>query len=127
MNIGVKPDPEDVPGRPADAKSLAREILSALTYRVGKDPTVATQHDWLSATSQVARDRMVERWMASTKRAYQQSDKRVFYLSLEFLIGRLLIDSISNLGLAQAYQPWVVARPARRSSTRGNSPVTSSR
>jgi starch phosphorylase len=104
MNIGVKPDPEDVPGRPADAKSLAREILSALTYRVGKDPTVATQHDWLSATSQVARDRMVERWMTSTKRAYQQSDKRVFYLSLEFLIGRLLIDSISNLGLMEAFR-----------------------
>jgi starch phosphorylase len=104
MNIGVKPDPEEVPGRPADAKSLAREILSALTYRVGKDPTVATQHDWLSATSQVARDRMVERWMASTKRAYQQSDKRVFYLSLEFLIGRLLIDSISNLGLMEAFR-----------------------
>ncbi|MGN6583331.1 MAG: glycogen/starch/alpha-glucan phosphorylase [Rhizobiaceae bacterium] len=104
MNIEAKPDLAPASDRPTDAKSLAREILSALTYRVGKDPTVATPYDWLSATSRVVRDRMVERWVASTKRAYQQSDKRVFYLSLEFLIGRLLTDSISNLGLMERFR-----------------------
>ena len=104
MNIEAKPDLAPASDRPTDAKSLAREILSALTYRVGKDPAVATQYDWLSAASRVVRDRMVERWVASTKRAYQQSDKRVFYLSLEFLIGRLLMDSISNLGLMEKFR-----------------------
>jgi len=104
MNIEAKPDLAPASDRPTDAKSLAREILSALTYRVGKDPAVATQYDWLSAASRVVRDRMVERWVASTKRAYQQSDKRVFYLSLEFLIGRLLMDSISNLGLTEKFR-----------------------
>jgi starch phosphorylase len=104
MNIGAKADLLTVSGRPNDAKSLAHEILSALTYRVGKDPMVATPYDWLSATSKVVRDRMIESWIASTKRAYQQSDKRVFYLSLEFLIGRLLTDSISNLGLMEKFR-----------------------
>ena len=85
--------------KPGEATGLAAEILSALTYRVGKEPSVATRHDWLNATTKVVRDRMVERWIASTKRAYEQQDKRVYYLSLEFLIGRLMRDAVSNLGL----------------------------
>jgi starch phosphorylase len=82
-----------------DSKSLASEILKSLTYRVGKDATVATRYDWLSAVSRVVRDRMVERWIEGTKEAYDHGEKRVYYLSLEFLIGRLLRDAISNLGL----------------------------
>ena len=79
--------------------ALAGEILSALTYRLGKDPTVATPYDWLAATIKVVRDRMIEQWIASTKKAYQEQQKRVYYLSLEFLIGRLFRDATSNLGL----------------------------
>jgi len=82
-----------------DAHTLAAEILSCLTYRIGKDPTVATQYDWLSATIKVVRDRLIEKWIASTKKAYEQQSKRVYYLSLEFLIGRLMRDAISNLRL----------------------------
>jgi hypothetical protein len=42
---------------------------------------------------------MVDRWMPSTRVTYAEKRKRVYYLSLEFLIGRLLMDSLSNLGL----------------------------
>jgi len=84
-----------------DSKTLASEILKSLTYRVGKDATVATQHDWLTAAIKVIRDRMIERWMASTKEAYDKQQKRVYYLSLEFLIGRLMRDAVSNLGLME--------------------------
>jgi starch phosphorylase len=80
-------------------KALAEEILKALTYRVGKDATVATQYDWLNASIKVVRDRVIERWIASTKEAYARSSKRVYYLSMEFLIGRLMRDAFSNLGL----------------------------
>ena len=84
-----------------DSKTLASEILKSLTYRVGKDATVATQHDWLTAAIKVIRDRMIERWMASTREAYDKQQKRVYYLSLEFLIGRLMRDAVSNLGLME--------------------------
>ncbi|PTE09449.1 glycogen/starch/alpha-glucan phosphorylase [Mesorhizobium helmanticense] len=82
-----------------DPKTLADEVLKALKYRVGKDTTVATQYDWLTASIKVVRDRIVDHWMQATKEAYDQQEKRVYYLSLEFLIGRLMRDAFSNLGL----------------------------
>ncbi|MER9998775.1 glycogen/starch/alpha-glucan phosphorylase [Mesorhizobium sp. M0051] len=82
-----------------DPETLAAEVLMALKYRVGKDTTVATQYDWLTASIKVVRDRIVDRWMQATKEAYDQKEKRVYYLSLEFLIGRLMRDAFSNLGL----------------------------
>ena len=86
---------------PAIAPITADEILSALRYRVGKNESVATGYDWLAATTKVIRDRLIDRWIASTKRSYDQGDKRVYYLSLEFLIGRLFRDAVSNLGLTE--------------------------
>lgn len=83
----------------SDPETLASEILKGLRYRVGKDPTVATPHDWLTASIKVVRDRIIDQWVESTKEAYDRQDKRVYYLSLEFLIGRLMRDAFSNLGL----------------------------
>ncbi|BCH26072.1 glycogen/starch/alpha-glucan phosphorylase [Mesorhizobium sp. L-8-3] len=85
----------------SDPKTLATEILKCLTYRIGKDATVATPYDWLTASIKVVRDRIVERWIDATKKAYDQEAKRVYYLSLEFLIGRLMRDSFSNIGLLE--------------------------
>lgn len=90
--------PKPVPRHP-DPKTLAAEILQSLTYRVGKDASVATPHDWLTAAIKVVRNRIVDRWIDTTKKAYDAEAKRVYYLSLEFLIGRLMRDSCSNLGL----------------------------
>jgi starch phosphorylase len=85
----------------SDPETLAAEILRALKYRVGKDMTVATPHDWLTASIKVVRDRIIDEWIKSTKEAYDQQEKRVYYLSLEFLIGRLMRDAFSNLGLLE--------------------------
>ena len=79
--------------QPAD---FSNEILRKLTYAVGKDPIVARNHDWLAATILAVRDRVIDRWMASTRDAYRAERKRVYYLSLEFLIGRLLRDAIEQ-------------------------------
>jgi glycogen phosphorylase len=92
--------PEALPA--AAAAELKRAILDRLTYSVGKDPAVARDHDWYAATALAVRDRVVDRWMATTRRVQAGRDKRVYYLSLEFLIGRLLTDAISNLGLTRA-------------------------
>ncbi|SFB63404.1 starch phosphorylase [Rhizobium sp. NFR07] len=78
---------------------MAEEIIERLTYRIGKDAKVAKPHDWLTATILVVRDRIIDRWMESTRKAYRTGAKRVYYLSLEFLIGRLMRDAVSNLGL----------------------------
>jgi starch phosphorylase len=84
-----------------DLSPLAAEILDRLTYRIGKDAIVATDHDWLTASVLVARDRIVDHWMKSTRETYRKEGKRVYYLSAEFLIGRLLRDAISNLEMAE--------------------------
>ncbi|MEN9895387.1 MAG: hypothetical protein RIR97_1239, partial [Pseudomonadota bacterium] len=85
--------------RVSDPAVLAAEIIERLTYRIGKDAKVAKPHDWLTATIMVIRDRVIDRWMESTRKTNEAGAKRVYYLSLEFLIGRLMRDAVSNLGL----------------------------
>ncbi|HMN86698.1 MAG TPA: glycogen/starch/alpha-glucan phosphorylase, partial [Bauldia sp.] len=91
---------EPVPRR-NDADTLKAEIIDKLAYSIGKDPIVAKPHDWLAATMLVVRDRVIDRWMDSTRGAYRTGAKRVYYFSVEFLIGRLLRDAMSNLGLVE--------------------------
>ncbi|ETX27525.1 glycogen phosphorylase [Roseivivax isoporae LMG 25204] len=74
-------------------------ILAHLAYSFGKSPEAAQIEDWRMALSYAVRDRMVESWFSATRRCYEQKAKRVYYLSMEFLIGRLLEDGIVNLRL----------------------------
>ena len=92
----------DLPRRPldpTDKDAVKAALLTKLVYNVGKDPSSATPHDWFIATAFVTRDAILDRWMPATRSTYAQDKKRVYYLSLEFLIGRLLQDSLRNLGL----------------------------
>lgn len=84
---------------PARIAELKKTIEIKLLYVVGKDPAHASIHDWYIATALSVRDRIVDRWVDTTRRTYSHSEKRVYYLSLEFLIGRLLTDSMTNLGM----------------------------
>ena len=85
----------------ADVATLRQDVLSRLTFTVAKDKASASQRDWFIATALATRDRVVSAWLASTKRNYEEDRKRVYYLSLEFLVGRLLMDALTNLGLTQ--------------------------
>src|SRR6218665_2719271 len=82
-------------------EALQAEILEKLTYSIGKDAIVARPHDWLKATTLTIRDRVIDQWMESSRETWRTSNKRVYYLSLEFLIGRLLRDAMSNVGLME--------------------------
>ena len=84
-----------------EVSSLRDAVLAKLVSAVGKDPIVASDRDWFVATALATRDHVVARWMASTRKTYEAKTKRVYYLSLEFLIGRLLFDSLSNIGIAE--------------------------
>ncbi|MGQ0485079.1 MAG: glycogen/starch/alpha-glucan phosphorylase [Hyphomicrobiales bacterium] len=95
--------PKPVP-RGADPETIRAEILEKLAYAIGKDPIVANDHDWLDATILALRDRIIDRWMDSTRVTYRAGAKRVYYLSLEFLIGRLLRDALGNLELTSAFR-----------------------
>ena len=91
-----------VPSRPdAKIEALEARLLDVLRHRVGKDERAAKQHDWFTAAVLTLRDEVIDKWMESTRRTYEAGSKRVYYLSLEFLIGRLLRDAISNLGLGR--------------------------
>ncbi|QKV19591.1 glycogen/starch/alpha-glucan phosphorylase [Oricola thermophila] len=78
---------------------LRQGMLHHLKYSLGKDPAHAQVRDWRVALSLAVRDRIVDPWFAATRATYGGRHKRVYYLSMEFLIGRLLEDAIVNLGL----------------------------
>jgi starch phosphorylase len=88
-----------LPSEDQDVATLRRAIVAKLTYSVGKDPMAASDRDWFLATALAVRDRVIEKWMTSTRTTKAEKKKRVYYLSLEFLIGRLLMDSLNNLGI----------------------------
>ena len=81
-------------------EGLKADILRHLTFTLGKDADHASLYDWRMALSFAIRDRIVAPWFASTRRTWAEGRKRVYYLSMEFLIGRLLEDATVNLGLA---------------------------
>jgi glycogen phosphorylase len=88
-----------IPAEDEDIAALRDSVIAKMIYSVGRDPTVATDRDWFVATALSVRDHVIERWMASTRANFTSQCKRVYYLSLEFMIGRLLFDSLNNLGL----------------------------
>jgi starch phosphorylase len=86
----------------AEARALREAIEAKLTYALAKRPEHATAHDWYQATALAVRDRVVDLWLKSRAETEKQKKKRVYYLSIEFLIGRLLLDTLTNLGLVNA-------------------------
>ncbi len=85
-----------------DVDSLRRSFSNHLLYAVGKDSVVASRGDWLQAVSLAVRDRLVDRWMDTTRRHYRQKVRRLYYLSLEYLPGRTLTNALIALDLYEA-------------------------
>jgi len=83
------------------AAVLCENIQQHLKLSIGKDPKHASLYDWRMSLALSLRDRVVEPWFASTRKTYEGKHKRVYYLSLEFLIGRLIEDVSINLGVEE--------------------------
>ena len=82
-----------------DLASLKQSIANKLVFTVGKDPSAARSEDWLQAAAYAVRDRLVERWMRTTHAQYDQDAKRVYYMSMEFLMGRAFDNATLALEL----------------------------
>lgn len=95
--MSIKDFAYDHPDR--DVAAFKRAVANKLIYAVGKDPVAASQDDWLHATALAVRDQLVERWMATTRANYAQDLKRVYYLSMEFLIGRTFTNALLAVDL----------------------------
>ncbi|MGQ4274856.1 glycogen/starch/alpha-glucan phosphorylase [Terrihabitans sp. B22-R8] len=93
--------PDALEQKISDVKSA---IISKMTLAVGKDPAFATDRDWFLACALTARDRATARFLEGKRNNASDSKKRVYYLSLEFLIGRQLTDVLSNLGLLDVFR-----------------------
>jgi glycogen phosphorylase len=74
-----------------------------MALAVGKDPSAASSRDWFVSTALALRDRITHLWLTSQRQDYAKGRKRVYYLSLEFLIGRLLGDALCNLDLSELF------------------------
>jgi glycogen phosphorylase len=72
-------------------------IREKLTYKVGRLPSQASNRDWFVATALAVRDEIVDIWIASNR----PPAKQVCYLSLEFLVGRLLSEALNNMGMTE--------------------------
>ena len=83
----------------SEVSALAASIRDKLRYHVGTEPDNARADDWLLATILVLRDRIVDRWVDTQNRTHGR--KRVYYLSIEYLIGRLLFNVLSNMDFLQ--------------------------
>ncbi|MBT7446120.1 MAG: glycogen/starch/alpha-glucan phosphorylase [Methylococcales bacterium] len=77
--------------------AIKRALSHHLIYSVGKDPITATKRDWYLTTAHKVKDHLIHRWMETMRTYYRQDVKRVYYLSMEFLIGRTLGNSLLNL------------------------------
>jgi starch phosphorylase len=82
-----------------DVKSLRESFVQHVQHTQGKHPSAATRLDHFVSVARTARDRMFDRWTRTWHRRELQQPKVVYYLSLEFLLGRLLEDGLTNLGL----------------------------
>jgi starch phosphorylase len=98
---GAPAPTEDAQPGDADIAEFRASVLAKLTLAVGKDPAGATDRDWFVATALVLRDRIIHRWLAAERRSRAKGRKQVYYLSLEFLIGRLFADIVENLRLTE--------------------------
>ncbi|HPM34004.1 MAG TPA: glycogen/starch/alpha-glucan phosphorylase, partial [Spirochaetota bacterium] len=90
-----------------DPESIKKSITTHLEYSLAKDEYTATQRDLYESIALTTRDRLVDRWIKTQQSYYDNDVKRVYYFSMEYLVGRTLGNSLVNLGLYENSQQAV--------------------
>ncbi|HEY0563596.1 MAG TPA: glycogen/starch/alpha-glucan phosphorylase [Methylophilus sp.] len=88
---------------------IKQAVLNHLVFSCFKVDKAATPRDWYNAAAFTVRDHVVERWVKTSAAYAEQDPKRVYYLSLEFLIGRMLTNAALNLGIQQELTDGIAA------------------
>src|SRR5262245_5309217 len=86
---------------------LCDDVMRHVTYSLADTPAGLDETEAFRALALAVRDRLVERWQATEERYRAADAKRLYYLSMEFLIGRSLVNNLLNLGLLDAAGPAV--------------------
>lgn len=84
-----------------DVESLEVSFVNHLEYSLAKDEYSATDLDFYKSLALTTRDRLIERWVETQQAYYKNDVKRVYYLSMEYLTGRLLRNALISLGLEE--------------------------
>ena len=87
------------PSFPLPTTGVAHRIEEQLLDHVGVEPAAATQAELMLALSQVARQRLSQRWVETQALQHAAKARRVYYLSMEFLMGRTLSNALAALEL----------------------------
>jgi starch phosphorylase len=82
-----------------DKETMKSSILNHLHYTLARHPESAAKDEWWTATCLAVRDRILDRFMETQKVHHEQKVRRAYYLSLEYLMGRLLVNNVHNSGL----------------------------
>lgn len=80
-------------------EGVKNSIVQKLIFSIGRDPNVASQRDWLNATLLAVRDLVTEGWLKTQRATKSQESRRIYYLSMEFLMGRTLSNAILAKGV----------------------------
>src|SRR3989475_3058407 len=96
--------PAIAPAENDDIDEIKSAVLAKLALELGKDASMATDRDWFVAAALTIRDRIVHRWLAVNRASHPQGLRRVYYRSLDFLIGRLFADGLCNLGWTETFR-----------------------
>ncbi|PAA91859.1 hypothetical protein BOX15_Mlig025715g2 [Macrostomum lignano] len=88
----------------ANVVNIKKTFNRHLHFTLVKDRNVATPRDYYLSLAHTVWDHLCSRWIRTHQFYYQQDPKRVYYLSLEFYMGRTLTNTMANLGLTQAVE-----------------------
>ncbi|MCB2101960.1 MAG: glycogen/starch/alpha-glucan phosphorylase [Rhodobacterales bacterium] len=83
----------------SDAEAMRKALVHYMIHNVGRDPDYATRRDWFYALAYLVRGVLSERYIRSGRRLHESNAKRVYYLSMEYLIGRSLTKQLIDLGM----------------------------